>query len=115
MPGFIEMLRFREVDKDGKVALGSNFMTQMGLEPNSIVGLKVMHITGSVRYPYLFVHSPENEPRFSALETAIHQCLCRIDEQGSIVLRWSLSRDLVVTAHCQPPTIFFGDYNGQRK
>jgi len=61
-------------------------MTQMGLEPNSVVGLKVMRITGSVRYPYLFVHRPENEPRFSTLETAVYQCLCRIDEQGRIVL-----------------------------
>lgn len=77
---------FREVDKDGRVALGSNFMTQMGLEPNSAVGVKVMRITGSVRYPYLFVHRPENEPRFSALETDIHQSLCRIDDQGRIVL-----------------------------
>jgi len=77
---------FGQVDKGGRVPLGSNFMTQMGLGPDSLVGLKVVRITGSGRKPYLIIHRLEQEPCFTALETIFYQCPCRIDEERRIVL-----------------------------
>ncbi|MFH1627192.1 MAG: hypothetical protein ABIE47_00525, partial [Pseudomonadota bacterium] len=77
---------FGEIDKEGKIALGRNFLLQMGLSPDSLVGLKVNRITGSGRAPYLIVHRPDTEPRFTALETVFYQCQCRIDKESRIVL-----------------------------
>jgi len=77
---------FGQVDKEGRIALGKNFMLQMGLEPDSVVGLEVIRITGSGRYPYLIVHGLDRIPRLTALQTVFYQCPCRIDEEGRIVL-----------------------------
>ncbi len=77
---------FGQIDEEGRIALGRNFILQMGLGPDSVAGLKVVRITGSGRNPYLVVHKPDREPRFTALQTVFHQCPCRIDEEGRIVL-----------------------------
>lgn len=77
---------FGEIDQDGKIALGRNFLLQMGLGPDSLVGLKVNRITGSGRAPYLIVHRPDTEPRFTTLETVFYQCPCRIDSGCCIIL-----------------------------
>jgi len=77
---------FGQVNNDGKIALGRNFMLQMGLEPGSLAGLKVNRITGSGRAPYLIIHKPDKEPRFTALETVFYQCPCRIDSGSCIIL-----------------------------
>ncbi|MCG2830916.1 MAG: hypothetical protein L6302_07680 [Desulfobacteraceae bacterium] len=77
---------FGQVDNDGKIALGRNFMLQMGLQPGSLAGLKVNRITGSGRAPYLIIHKPDKEPRFTALDTIFYQCPCRIDSGSCIIL-----------------------------
>jgi len=77
---------FAKVNEEGGIALGRNFMLQMGLEPDSLVLVKVVRITGSKRDPYLIVHRPDNEPRSTALETVIFESPCRIDEACNIVL-----------------------------
>jgi len=77
---------FGYVDEDGKIALGRNFMIQMGLGPDSLVGLKVVRITGSGRKAYLIIHRRGQEPRFTALETIFYQCPCQIDAKSCIVL-----------------------------
>jgi len=71
---------FGQVDEEGRIALGGNFRLQMGLEPDSMAGLEVVRITGSNRSPYLVVHKPDREPRFTALQTVCHQCPCLLDE-----------------------------------
>lgn len=77
---------FGHVDEDGRISLGQNFMLQMGLGPDSLVGVKVVRITGSGRKPYLIIHRLEQEPRFTALETIFYQCPCQIDGESCIVL-----------------------------
>ena len=77
---------FGQVDEEGRVALKKNFMFQMGLEPDSAVGLKVMRITGSGRSPYLVIHKLDKEPRFTALETTFYQCLGLIDDESYLIL-----------------------------
>ena len=77
---------FGQVNDEGKIALGRNFMLQMGLEPGSLAGLKVNRITGSGRAPYLIIHKPDKEPRFTALDTIFYQCPCRIDSGSCIIL-----------------------------
>ena len=77
---------FAKVNEDGGIALGRNFMLQMGLEPDSLVLVKIIRITGSRREPYLIVHRPDNKPRSTALETVIFETICRIDEEHNIVL-----------------------------
>lgn len=77
---------FGQVDNDGKIALGRNFMLQMGFEPGSLAGLKINRITGSARAPYLIIHKPDKEPRFTALDTIFYQCPCRIDSGCCIIL-----------------------------
>jgi len=77
---------YGQVDEDGKISLGRNFMLQMGLGPDSLLGLKVIRITRSGREPYLIIHRLDNEPRFTALQTVFYQCPCRIDEESRIVL-----------------------------
>lgn len=61
-------------------------MLQMRLGPDSLVGLKVVRITGSGRKPYLIIHRLEQEPRFTALETIFYQCPFRIDGESRIAL-----------------------------
>ncbi|MDO9528786.1 MAG: hypothetical protein Q7J27_06450 [Syntrophales bacterium] len=77
---------FGQVDEEGRIALGGNFMLQMGLKPDSMAGMEVVRITGSNRSPYLVVHKPDREPRFTALQTVFHQCPCLLDEEGRIIL-----------------------------
>jgi len=77
---------YGQVDEDGRIALGRNFMLQMDLGSDSLIGLKVVRITGSGREPYLIIHRLDNEPRFTALQTVFYQCPCRIDEESHIVL-----------------------------
>lgn len=77
---------FARVNEEGGIALGRNFMLQMGLEPDSLVLVKVVRITGSRREPYLIVHRPDNEPRSTALETVVFESMCRINEECNIVL-----------------------------
>jgi len=78
--------RFAQVDEEGKIGLGRNFMLQMGLELDSLVLVKVVRITGSKRDPYLIVHRLDKQPRFTALQTVIFESKCRIDEECDIVL-----------------------------
>ncbi|MFH1950349.1 MAG: hypothetical protein ABIL06_01900 [Pseudomonadota bacterium] len=77
---------FGEIDQEGKIALGRNFLLQMGLRPDSLVGLKVVRITGSGRAPYFIIHGLDKEPRLTALETIFYQCPCRIDSGCCIIL-----------------------------
>lgn len=77
---------FGQVDEDGKIALGRNYMFQIGLGPDSLVGAKVVRITGSGRAPYLIIHRPDQELRLTGLQTVFYQCPCRIDEQDRVVL-----------------------------
>lgn len=77
---------FGQVDEDDRIPLGQNFMLQMGFEPDSLVRLKVVRITGSGRKPYLIIHKLGQEPRFTALEMVFYQCPCRIDGESCIVL-----------------------------
>ncbi|MFH1952472.1 MAG: hypothetical protein ABIL06_12740, partial [Pseudomonadota bacterium] len=77
---------FGEIEQGGKITLGRNYMLQMGLGPDSLVGLKVVRITGSGRAPYFIIHGLDKEPRFTALETVFYQCPCRIDSGCCIIL-----------------------------
>ncbi len=77
---------FGQVDEEGRIALGGNFMLQMGLKPDSMAGMEVVRITGSNRNPYLVIHKTDRDPRFTALQTVFYQCPCRIDEEGRIIL-----------------------------
>ncbi len=76
---------FGKVKQDGKISLGPNFVLQMGLEPGSAAGLKVMRITGSGRDPYIIIHRLNQEPRFTAFQTVFYQCPCRIDAESHLV------------------------------
>lgn len=78
--------RFAQVDEEGKIGLGRNFMLQMGLKPDSLAALKVIRITGSGRNPYLIIHRLDKEPRFTALQTVIFESKCRIDAKNNLVL-----------------------------
>jgi len=77
---------FGKVNEHGGIALGRNFMLQMGLKPDSFVLVKVIRITGSSRDPYLIIHTLDNEPRSTALETVIFESPCRINEECDILL-----------------------------
>jgi len=115
---------FGQVDEDGKIALGWNFMIQMGLGPDSLVGLKVVRITGSGRKPYLIIHRLEQEPRFTALETIFYLCPCRIDAKSCIVLddkvmaesgfEPGLSLELKLTGPASAPRLFIRNHGPKR-
>ncbi len=77
---------FSQVDEQGRISLGRNFMIQMGLESQSRVGLKVVRITGSMREPYLIVYRPDNTPRFTRLQMVVLDAFTRLGEQDNIYL-----------------------------
>ncbi len=77
---------FGQVDADGKIAIGQNFMIHMGMKSDTPVALKVMRVTGSSRAPYLIVHRPDSVPRFTALQTLMLTSMGQIDQENNILL-----------------------------
>ena len=77
---------FKQVDEQGRIPLGRNFMIQMGLKSSDLVGLKVVRITGSTREPYLIVYRPDKTPRFTRLQTVVLDSSTQLDKQDNIHL-----------------------------
>lgn len=77
---------FSQVDEQGKIVLGQNFMTQAGLKTDSLVGLKVVRIKNSSRKPYLIIHRLEQVPRFAGLERIFWEGIGQIDSSGRFIL-----------------------------
>lgn len=77
---------FGRLDNHGGIALGRNLVMQMGLKPGSLVNVRVIRITGSMRVPFITVCRLDRDPRSTALETVIFESPCRLDEECNIVL-----------------------------
>ncbi|MBU4313817.1 MAG: hypothetical protein KJ821_03370, partial [Actinobacteria bacterium] len=70
---------FSEIDEKGSLSIPSNIRKEAGLNPTSSVGVKVIRIKGSTRWPYLVVNHPQNRPRLSQFEVTMMESQGRID------------------------------------
>jgi bifunctional DNA-binding transcriptional regulator/antitoxin component of YhaV-PrlF toxin-antitoxin module len=75
---------FSEIDEKGSLSIPSNIRKEAGLDIASPVGVRVVRIRGSMRWPYLIVHHPQNDPRLSGLEVTIMKSQGGIDEKGRL-------------------------------
>ncbi|MDI6889662.1 MAG: hypothetical protein QMC83_01805 [Thermodesulfovibrionales bacterium] len=101
---------FSEIDQEGKLSIPSNILREAGLNLGSQVGIKVVRIKDSSRWPYLIVYPvrkssisngvyhPQNDPRLSQLEVTMMECQGGIDENG----RLTLNNDLLEETKLQP-------------
>jgi len=78
---------FSIVDQEGKFSIPSNIRGQVGLNPGSQVGVKIVRIKGTGRCPYLIVYHPQSGPLLSQLEVTVMENQGVIDEKGRLVLK----------------------------
>jgi len=96
---------FSKIDEEGKLSIPTNFLRQVGLDIGNRVGIKVIRIKGSTRWPYLIVYPvrnitdaneenkisnrvyhSQNCPRLSHLEVTMMESQSDIDENGRLPL-----------------------------
>jgi len=77
---------FSEIDKDGKMSISSNIRKEADLDLAGPVGVKVVRIKGSIRWPYLVVYHPRSNPRFSRFEVTMMESRGDIGESGRLTL-----------------------------
>jgi len=78
---------FSVIDEEGKFSIPSNIRGEVGLNPGSQVGVKVVRIKGTGRCPYLIVYHPQRAPLLSQLEATVMENQGIIDEKGRLVLK----------------------------
>lgn len=92
---------FSEIDKNGKLLIPSNILRGAGLNIRSQVGVKVIRIKGSVRWPYLIVYPVTSNPRLSQLEVTMMESQGSIDENGRFTLESDVLEETKLhTNHC---------------
>ncbi len=77
---------FSVINQEGKFFIPSNIRGQVGLNPGSQVGVKVVRIKGTGRCPYLIVYHPRTGPLLSQLEVTVMESQGIIDKDGSLFL-----------------------------
>ena len=77
---------FSEIDEEGKLSIPSNILRYAGLNNGGQVGIKIIRIKGSSRWPYLVVYHFENDPRLSQFEVTMMESQAGIDENGRLIL-----------------------------
>jgi len=77
---------FSKIDEKGSLSIPSNIRKEAGLDLRSSVGVKVVRIKGSTRWPYLIVYHLQSDPRLSRLEVTMMENQGDIDENGRLIL-----------------------------
>jgi len=90
---------FSEIDEEGKLSIPSNILRQAGLNNGNRVGIKVVRIKGSTRWPYLIVNHPQNRPRLSQFEVTMMESQGRIDENGRLTLESGMLEETKLKPH----------------
>ena len=90
---------FSEIDEEAKLPIPSNIRRKAGLNLTSSVGIKVVRIKGSTRWPYLIVYHPQSEPRLSQFEVTMMESQGRIDENGRLTLESNVLEETKLRPH----------------
>jgi len=77
---------FSEIDEDRSLHISSNIRKEAKLNGAGSVGVKVVRIKGSIRWPYLIVYHPRSNPRLSRFEVTMMESQGGIDENGRLTL-----------------------------
>lgn len=70
----------------GKIFIPSNIREKAGISTASYVGIMVIRIKGSSRWPYIIVHSPGVYPYLSMLEVVMMEEKSQIDDEARLIL-----------------------------
>jgi len=103
---------FSEIDEEGKLSIPSNIRREAGLNLASSVGIKVVRIKGSTRWPYLIVYHPQNSPRLSQLEVTMMESQGRIDENGRLTLESEMLEETKLEPHSRAEIKVLGPNHG---
>ena len=81
---------FSKVDEEGKIVIPSNIREKAGISVGSLVGIKVIRIKGSSRWPHIIVHVPGVDLRLSMLQVVTAEERSQIDDEARLILTDSI-------------------------
>ncbi|MEW6684985.1 MAG: hypothetical protein AB1393_02105 [Candidatus Edwardsbacteria bacterium] len=104
---------FSEIDEEGRLSIPSNIRREAGLNLASPVGIKVVRIKGSMRWPYLIVyHLQSMVPRLSQFEVTMMESQGRIDENGRLTLEGDVLEETKLGPHSRAEIKLSGPTRG---